>query len=214
MGGLLVSVEGVEGSGKSTQCARLAAALRGQGYAVTATSEPDGTELGMAVRRVFETPGPVPTPLTQAFLFMAARRQHVAEVIRPALERGEIVISDRYVDATVAYQGHGQGLDLDTIRDLNGLATGGAWPDLTVILDLDPASGMGRIAGRAHDAFERMDLAFHRRVREGYLAIARAESRRVAVLRADQPADALHAAILALVAGRLVERAGVGAGSA
>ena len=213
MGGALISVEGVEGSGKSTQCARLAAALRGQGHEVALTSEPDGTGLGVAVRRVFETPGPVPTPLTQAFLFMAARQQHVAEVIRPALERGAIVVSDRYTDATLAYQGYGQGLSLETIRDLNALATGGTLPDLTIVLDLDPVAGMRRIAGRAHDAFERMDLDFHRRVREGYCAIAREEKRRVVLLAADQPADALHAAVLAVVEERLARRAGAGAGS-
>lgn len=206
MGGLLVSVEGVEGSGKSTQCQRLGAALRAGGRDVVLTSEPDGTGLGLAVRRVFETPGPVPTPLTQAFLFMAARQQHVAEVIRPALARGAVVISDRYTDATTAYQGYGQGLRLETIHDLNALATGGVLPDLTLVLDLDPEAGMRRIAARAHDAFERMDLAFHRRVRQGYLEIAKADKRRVTVLPAERDPDALHAAVLAVVAERLAGR--------
>jgi dTMP kinase len=146
--------------------------------------------------------------LTQVLLFMAARAQHVAQVIRPAFARGACVISDRYVDATMAYQGFGQGVDLETIRDLNALATGGLLPDLTLVLDIEPAVGMSRIGGRPLDAFEKMDLAFHRRVREGYLEIARAEKRRVAVLRADQGEDALALAVSAAVDELLARREG------
>lgn len=197
MRGALITVEGVEGSGKTTQCRRLAAHLRARGLEVIETSEPDGTPLGQAVRGLFELE-PRPTPLTQAFLFLAARQEHVAQVIRPALARGAVVISDRYTDATVAYQGHGQGLDLQTIRELNALATGGVLPDLTVLLDLDPLAGMGRIAGRPLDAFERMDAAFHRRVREGYLEIARAD-KRVLVFDAGRDAEGLHADIARVV---------------
>lgn len=194
MRGTLITVEGVEGSGKTTQCCRLAAHLRARGLEVVETSEPDGTPLGQAVRALFELE-PRPTPLTQAFLFLAARQEHVAQLIRPALTRGAVVISDRYADATVAYQGHGQGLDLQTIRDLNALATGGLLPDLTLLLDLEPAAGMGRIAGRPLDAFERMDQPFHRRVREGYLEIARADKRRVLVFDAARDPDFLHGEI-------------------
>jgi dTMP kinase len=193
--GVLITVEGVEGSGKSTQSRRLADRLRSLGHQVTLTSEPDGTTLGLAVRAVFEAEGVAPTPLAQAFLFMAARQQHVAHVIRPALTRNEIVVSDRYTDATLAYQGHGQGLDLQTIRELNVLATGGVLPDLTVLLDLDPAAGMTRIGGRRLDAFERMGLDFHRRVRQGYLDIAAAEKERVTVLDATRPPQVLERAI-------------------
>jgi len=195
MRGTLITVEGVEGSGKTTQCRRLAEHLRARGLEVVETSEPDGTALGQAVRTLFELE-PRPTPLTQAFLFLAARQEHVAQVIRPALTRGAVVISDRYTDATVAYQGYGQGLDLQTIRDLNALATGGLLPDLTVLLDLDPAAGMRRIAGRPLDAFERMDQAFHRRVREGYLEIARADKRRVLVVDAARDSELLHREIV------------------
>jgi dTMP kinase len=106
----------------------------------------------------------------------------VTRVIAPALARGAVVISDRYADATVAYQGYGQGMDVQTIRELNMLATGGVLPDLTLVLDLDPVGGMRRIRGRALDTFEKMDTAFHRRVREGYLEIARADKSRVVVL--------------------------------
>jgi len=213
MRGMLVTVEGVEGAGKSTQCRRLAAWLVERGLDVVETREPDGTPTGVAVRGLFAA-GPPPTPLAQVLLFAAARQQHVTEVIRPALARGAVVLSDRYADATVAYQGYGQGVGLETIRDLNALATGGVLPDLTLLLDLDPLVGMSRVVARSRrlDAFEQMDLAFHRRVREGYLEIARAEKRRVVVVSADQPEDALAAAIRSAVEERLLGRGGPGGG--
>jgi dTMP kinase len=130
---------------------------------------------------------------------MADRQQHVSQVIRPALARGAVVLSDRYCDATLAYQAYGQGVDLQTIRELNVLATGGILPDLTLLLDLDPAIGMARIRGRRLDAFEKMDLTFHRRVRDGYLEIAGTEKSRIVVLDADQPPDALQASIARIV---------------
>jgi dTMP kinase len=212
MRGMLVTIEGVEGSGKSTQCKRLTEALRAHGSDVVLTREPDGTPMGAALRRLFETDGPPPAPLAQVFLFMAARQQHVATVIHPALSRGAVVLSDRYTDATMAYQGFGLGVDLETIRDLNALATGGLGPDLTLLLDLDPAVGMKRIRDRSHDAFEKMDLGFHRRVRDGYLEIARTDKRRVVVIDADQQPDTLFAAISATVNDRLLHREGLRAG--
>ena len=199
MRGALVTFEGVEGSGKSTHARLLAERLRSRGLDVVLTSEPDGNALGKAIRRLFDGPASPPAPLTQTFLFMAARHQHVTRLIRPALDRGAIVLSDRYVDATLAYQGFGQGMDLETIRDLNALATGGIAPDLTLLFDLDPEIGMARIKDRRLDTFERMDLAFHRRVRDGYLELARAEKRRVVVLPADQDVAALHDAVVRAV---------------
>src|SRR5712691_1492779 len=199
MRGVFISVEGVEGSGKTTHCKRLGQWLGARGLEVVLTSEPDGTPLGSAIRGLFDQDGVAPTPLTQTFLFMAARQQHVAHVIRPALARGAVVVSDRYADATLAYQGFGGGIELETIRDLNALATGGVMPDLTILLDLDPAEGMRRISDRPLDAFEKMDMAFHRRVREGYLEIAHAEKGRIVVLSATPPKDELHAAVVAKV---------------
>jgi dTMP kinase len=139
------------------------------------------------------------------FLFLAARHQHVTQVIRPALERGEVVVSDRFADATVAYQGYGRGVDVETIKRLNLLATGGLEPDLTLVLDLPAKTGIGRIAGRAHDSFEKLGLAFHEQVREGYLEIARDEKDRVVVVPADQSEDEVRAAIRAIVEARLPE---------
>lgn len=210
MRGALVTVEGVEGSGKSTQCARLARYLSDRGLEVVQTSEPDGTPLGLRVRALFEADGPTPTPLTQTFLFMAARQEHVTRVIAPALARGAVVISDRYADATVAYQGYGQGMDVQTIKELNMLATGGVLPDLTLVLDLDPAAGMQRIRARALDTFEKMDLSFHRRVREGYLEIARSDKRRVVVLDAGRDADVLHVEVVRAVDEYLARRGDAG----
>lgn len=204
MRGFLISVEGVEGSGKSTHCRLLGQRLTARGLEAVLTSEPDGTPLGSAIRALFEQDGMPPTPLTQTFLFMAARQQHVAQVIRPALARGAVVVSDRYADATLAYQGFGGGMELETIRDLNALATGGVMPDLTILLDLDPAEGIRRISDRPFDAFEKMDMSFHRRVREGYLEIAHAEKNRVVVLSAAQPKDVLHAAVVRAVEGLLL----------
>lgn len=199
-------MEGGEGSGKSTQCRLLARWLRGLGHPVTETREPDGTGLGVEIRMLFGKEGVAPAPLSELFLFLAARHQHVAEVIRPAIERGEIVVSDRYIDATLAYQGYGRGLDLQTIRGLNSLATGGIQPDLTIILDLDPDTGLGRLGERALDIFEQMDRGFHGRVRQAYLEIAREEKERVVVIWADQPAERLQEEIRRAVMGLLVRK--------
>ncbi len=206
MAGMLITVEGVEGSGKTTQCRLLAQWLGGLGHRVRETSEPDGSPIGAAMRAIFEQDGVALTPLTEAFLFMAARQQHVTQVVRPALEAGEIVLSDRYADATLAYQGYGRGLDHQTIRELNALATGGVLPDLTLVLDLDPAVGLKRLGTRRLDVFEKLDLAFHRRVRQGYLEIAREEKRRVVVLDADRTEERVQADVRKAVAELLKQR--------
>jgi dTMP kinase len=199
--GVLITLEGVEGSGKTTQMMRLERWLRRRGRKVERTREPDGTRLGVAVRRLFERPGVHPQPLVEVFLFMAARQQHVAEKLRPWLDRGRVVLCDRYVDATVAYQGYGRGVDPDLIRELNTRATGGIMPDLTLLFDLDPARGLkrNRAKGRRLDRFEREALAFHRRVRRGYLEIQRAEPKRVRVIDASQSPAVVDAEVRAIV---------------
>jgi dTMP kinase len=176
--------------------ARLGRWLRNRGHQVELTREPDGTALGVGVRRLFERS---PQPLTEVFLFLAARHQHVAEKVRPWLDRGRIVLCDRYTDATVAYQGYGRGVDPATIRELNVRATGGVLPDLTLLFDLDPAEGFRRIGGRRLDHFERQKLAFHRRVRRGYLEIRRAEPKRVRVIDAAREPAAVGAEIRRVV---------------
>ena len=200
MRGVLITFEGVEGSGKTTQMARLGRWLRSRGHRVELTREPDGTPLGAGVRRLFER---APQPLTEVFLFLAARHQHVAEKLRPWLARGRVVLCDRYADATVAYQGYGRGIDPETIRELNVQATGGVLPDLTLLFDLDPAEGFRRIGRRRLDHFERERLAFHRRVRRGYLAIQRAEPKRVRVVHATRATADVAAQVEAIVWERL-----------
>jgi len=196
---VLITFEGVEGAGKSTQMARLQRSLRRQGHRVERTAEPDGTALGQAIRRLFAQPQLRPTPLGEVFLFMAARQQHVTEKIRPWLQRGRIVLCDRYTDATLAYQGYGRGVDHDLIRELNVGCTGGVLPDLTLLFDLAPEAGLRRIGRRRLDRFEREALAFHRRVRRGYLEIARSDPKRVRLIRAARPVDAVAAEVATVV---------------
>jgi dTMP kinase len=195
--GVLITFEGVEGSGKTTQMVRLERWLREQhGYKVERTREPDGTRLGAGVRRLFEQD---PRPLAEMFLFMAARQQHVAEKLTPWLRAGRVVLCDRYTDATVAYQGYGRGVDPDLIRELNLRATGGVLPDLTLLFDLDPRAGFKRIGARRLDHFEREALAFHRKVRRGYLEIAKAEPKRVRLVDAGREPAAVTAEVRAIV---------------
>jgi dTMP kinase len=197
MRGVLITFEGVEGSGKTTQMARLQRHLERAGHRVERTSEPDGTSLGLAIRRLFEKDGIV--PLTEVFLFMAARQQHVTEKIAPWLRRGAVVLSDRYTDATVAYQGYGRGIDPAMIRELNVRATAGVLPDLTLLFDMRPEEGFRRIGRRRLDRFEREALAFHRRVRRGYLEIQRADPKRVRLVRAGREAEAVEREVCGIV---------------
>lgn len=172
--GCFIVFEGPEGAGKSTQVGRLQRRLQAAGVAVTATREPGGTATGDAIRQLVLHADVAIDPLVEFLLYSASRAQHVREVIQPALERGEIVLSDRFAGASVAYQGYGRGLELAFVDDLNRRATGGLRPDLTVLLDVDPAIGLRRVAGRgAEDRLEREGLEFHRRVRDGFLAQAR-----------------------------------------
>ena len=198
---LFITLEGGEGSGKSTQARLLAGRLRAAGHDVCLTQEPAGTAVGKLIKGVFERraarAGPPITPFAELFLFEAARADHVRTVIRPALEAGRIVVCDRFADSTLAYQGHGRGLPLDEVRRLNQIATEGLTPDLTLLLDLPPETGLARAnatheAGAKHrDALGEETLDFHRRVREGFLAIAHAEPARVLIIDATQPEAAV-----------------------
>lgn len=202
--GLFITLEGPEGAGKTTQLARLEARLRAAGHAVTVTREPGGTPLGTRVREVVLDPAVEIEPLGEFLLYSASRAQLVREVLRPALERRETVLCDRYADSSLAYQGAGRGLSLPLLRQITAEVTGGLTPGLTVLLDLDPALGLQRAARRGQpDRLERADLNFHRRVRQGFLDLAHAEPHRFLVLDATRPEDELEAEIWAAVSKKL-----------
>ena len=194
-----ITFEGPEGSGKTTQIGLLAAALAGRGCSVLTTREPGGTRIGDAVRGVLLDAGHTEmSERAEALLFNAARAQLVDQVIRPALERGEIVLCDRYGDSTLAYQGYGHGRALEPLRRLIDYATGGLTPDLTIYLDLEAAAGLARKRAGHAGEWNRMEekaLAFHEAVRRGYLLMA-AESARWLVIDAGQSVERIHAQIL------------------
>ncbi|AZI42394.1 dTMP kinase [Deinococcus psychrotolerans] len=194
MTGLFISFEGPEGSGKSTQITRLAARLEAAGVSHTLTREPGGTPLGSRIREiVLLDPDLDVNPLSEFLLYSASRAQLVQDVIRPCLQLGEVVICDRYADSSAAYQGAGRGLDPRLVGDVTWEVTGGLLPHITVLLDLDSAVGLGRAAARGQpDRLERADLAFHVRVRQGFLNIAANAPERFLVLDAAQSADILE----------------------
>ncbi|QLG10531.1 dTMP kinase [Deinococcus sp. D7000] len=202
--GLFVSFEGPEGAGKSTQIAHLIRRLDGLNLSHTVTREPGGTPLGSRVREVLLDPELTIDPLPEFLLYSASRAQLVANVIRPALGRGEVVVCDRYADSSLAYQGFGRGLDAELLRGITAAATGGLWPHLTVLLDLDPQLGLERAARRGQpDRLERADLAFHQRLRQGFLELADADPERFLVLDATLDEAELEQRIWEAVRSRL-----------
>ena len=183
--GILITLEGGEGSGKSTQLDLLARRLVAAGLPVRVLREPGGTAVGEMVRTVLLDPDQVGLDaIAELLLYEASRAQLVAEVIEPALLGGEIVLCDRFYDSTTAYQGFARELPLDVVRRLNAIATGGLAPDRTLVLDVDPALGIARATKQGADRLEAESLAFHRRVRAGFLSIAAEEPRRVRVIDA------------------------------
>lgn len=185
MKGTFITVEGTDGAGKSTQVRRIGRWLEETGRRFCLTREPGGTALGEEIRSLLLARGTCLSPWAEALLYAAARAQHVEEVIRPALARDEVVVSDRFLDSSLAYQGYGRGLGVERVRELNRDATGGLVPDLTILLDVDPEQGLQRAGARSlPDRLEGEGSRFLGRVREGFLALARLEPARFRVIPA------------------------------
>jgi len=199
MTGLFITLEGGEGSGKSTQAKLLSEHFAAQGRKCILTREPGGCPQADAIRALLLT-GSVDKwhPVAETLLFQAARVEHAERVITPALERGETVLCDRFLDSTIVYQGIGKGLGADYIRELHRLTLGALAPSLTLLLDIDPAIGLKRARNRAGEEtrFEHMDMAFHQRVREGFLALAKAEPERFAVIDASRGVEEVRQTVL------------------
>ena len=207
--GLFISFEGGDGVGKTTQIARVAALLRAAGVESVVTREPGGTALGTEIRRILLHGGAV-SPRAEALLYAADRAHHVDTVIRPALARGAVVLTDRYLDSSVAYQGAARSLGPDEVRHLSLWATAGLLPDLTVLLDADPSLAARRTSDRgAQDRLEREGGDFREALREQFLDLAAAEPGRVTVVDADQDLEVVTADVLAALAPSLRERLGV-----
>ena len=205
---MFITFEGPEGSGKTTQLRALALAFRERGIDPVTTKEPGGTPLADRIRAILLHPESAMDPLTELLLYAASRRQHVVEVIKPAIKQNRLVLCDRFTDATLAYQGFGRLLDLDKLRTINDWVTETLRPDITLLFDIDEATGIARANSRnaksanAEGRFEAEDLRFHRRVREGYLALAKAEPKRFIVIDAAGSIDEVHARTVAALTGR------------
>jgi dTMP kinase len=204
-GGLFITLEGGDGTGKSTQAALLEEWLTGRGRTVVRTREPGGSEVGIEIREiVLHHRGDI-APRAEALLYAADRAHHIATVVRPALARGEVVVQDRYLDSSVAYQGAGRVLDAQQIRDLSLWAAEGLLPDLTILLDLDEESARARLdtARTRYDRLEAERSEFHARVRAAYLRLAEDEPERFLVVDASRPVDEIAAEIRERLAGRV-----------
>lgn len=199
---MFVSFEGIDGCGKSTQLQLLAARLAQAQHVVCKTREPGGTSLAEAIRNYLLHSPDALEPRAELLLFGATRAAHVAQVIRPALARGEIVLSDRFADSSVAYQGGGLGLDTKFIRAMNTFATADLQPDLTLFFDIAPPLAQARRAQETQDRIEARGLEFQSRVRDAFLEIARLEPQRVSILDANQSREALHQQVVALLGER------------
>lgn len=192
--GRFISVEGIDGSGKSTLVNSLAPWLEEQGYTVTLTREPGGTPVGEMIRHILLDVKDAPiSPMTEMLLFAASRAQHVAQVIEPALQKGHIVLCDRYVDSSIAYQGAARGLGDESVRTVNLLAVQGVLPDLTLFLDIDPveAARRQRQRGEETNRMEQEEILFYRRVRDGFLALQERYPQRIVTLDGGKSQDAV-----------------------
>lgn len=200
--GLFITFEGTDGAGKTTQIQRLAADLRQTSYDVCLTREPGGTPISEQIRDMLLNPDHSEmAATTELLLYAASRAQHVSEVIKPALEAGKVVISSRFADAMVVYQGYGRGLDLERIHRLNRIATDGVTPDVTFVLDLPVEIGLQRVQNSRGglDRLEREKIEFHRRLREGYQTIAQQEPQRLKIIDAQVSPKQVYAQIQSII---------------
>ena len=208
MKGKFIVLEGIDGSGKTTQLKLLGDKLKDRGLPVLHTREPGGTRIGDKIREILLNPEYKElVPRAEAFLYAAARAQHVAQVILPALAKGTIVLCDRFLDSSLAYQGFGRGIEVSLLERINEPATDGLVPDLTIILDFCTEDGMDRInqSGRRIDRIEREAGAFHQRVRMGYLALAGRSPGRYRVINANRPVEQVHRDIMTAAEGVIDE---------
>lgn len=205
MKGVFISFEGIEGTGKSTQARLLSEYLKGKGLDVVLTQEPGGTLIGLRIRELLlsvEHQGM--SPLTELLLYNASRAQHIKEVIIPAIDRGSIVITDRFTDSTIAYQGYGRGIDLILIDSIDMIATERLRPDITILLDLDVKAGLKRNRGiNKTDRLELEDVEFHQRVRNGYHDLAAKEPERIKLINASGDIKEIHSRIISIISGLL-----------
>jgi dTMP kinase len=203
MKGKFISFEGIEGTGKSTQAKLLQQGLLGLGHEVILTEEPGGTLISLRVREILLSVDHTNMkPLTELLLYNAARSQHIEEVILPALNRGAVVITDRFTDSTFAYQGYGRGIDLDLLESIDKIATNGLRPDMTILLDLDVETGLKRNRRiNKTDRLELEDVEFHKRVRKGYHNLAAKEPERIKVLDASGGIEGLKIVIAGIISG-------------
>ena len=193
---MFISLEGIDGSGKTTQAKLLARAL---GDEVLLVREPGGTETGERIRQILKDPALELDPLAELLLFCAARAELVAQVVGPAREEGTDVVCDRFSDSSIAYQGAARGLGTERVEEICDLATGGVWPDLTILLRIDPTLAAKRIGRRKADRFEEEGIELQRRVAEGYDEVARRHPERIRIVDADGNRKAVHEAVLAAV---------------
>jgi len=208
MKGIFISFEGIEGTGKSTQARLLADHLKEKGYSVIQTMEPGGTRISLKIRELLlsmESRGM--DHVAELLLYNAARVQHIKEIIGPALQRGDIVITDRFSDSTVAYQGYARGIDLQLIDSLDMIATKKLRPDITILFDIDVRTGLARNRELGkNDRLELEDISFHEKVREGFLQIAARESGRIKVIDCSESLDAVHQKVIRIISGFMEER--------
>ena len=196
--GLFITFEGPDGCGKTTQMNLLAQYFEKKGKKVVLTREPGGKGLGEKVREILLNYNGEVSDRCESFLFLADRAQNIDIIVKPAVEQGEIVLCDRHIDSTVAYQGYGRGLDLNEINILNNLATGGKKPDLTLVFDVDVETSMKRV-GKEKDRMESAGIDFHNRVRNGYLELAKQEPTRIKVLDATKTIEEIHEKVVEIV---------------